>query len=119
MRGGFAYILIQLVKRNIAINSAVITQVTTETSLIFPVQIFISTQEIKPTPIPKEMEKPNAITAMVRNAGRAFAGLSQSIFLTADIISTPTQMSTAAVAQEGIIFAMGLKKLQVKSNPPK
>lgn len=84
---------------------------TIETSLIFPVQILIITQEISPTPIPKEMENPNAITAIVKNAGSAFAGCAQSIFLTDDIISTPTQIKAAAVAQEGIICANGLKKV--------
>ena len=103
-----------MVKRNIAINRIVMTHVTMETSLIFPVQILMSTQDISPMPIPKEIEKPNAITAIVRKAGNAFAGLSQSIFLTADIIRTPTQIRTAAVAHEGIIFAMGLKKVASK-----
>lgn len=104
----------QFVSRNIATNRTVIIQVTTEISLIFPVQILTSTHEISPMPIPNDIENPNAITVTVRNAGNALAGLAQSISLTDDIISTPTHTRAAAVAQSGIIFAMGLKKVASK-----
>ena len=84
-------------------NSIEITHVTIEISLTLPVNILIITQEISPTPIPKDIEYPNAITAIVKNAGNAAAGLLHSISFTEDIINTPTHINAAEVAADGMI----------------
>ena len=94
------------------------THATIDISLTLPVNILIITQEIRPIPIPKDIEYPNAITATVKNAGNAAAGLLHSIFLTDDIINTPTQINAADVALDGIICAIGLKNIATKKHKP-
>ena len=50
----------------------------------------------------------------VKNATIAIDGFVQSIFAIVDIINTPTQINTAAVAQFGINCAIGDKNIAIK-----
>ena len=82
--------LYQCVRKNIAINSAVITQVPILISLISPQKALITTYESRPKAIPYDMLYVNGIIAMVRKAGTETETFFQSISLTLPIIRTPT-----------------------------
>ena len=77
-----------------------------------PVKTVIRTYAIQPIPIPLEMEYVRGIIMRVRNAGTALLISFISTFAKFLSIKTPTKISAGAVAQEGIIFARGVRKRQ-------
>src|SRR5690606_25175467 len=83
-----------------------------------PVAVAMTTQAMKPIPMPLAMEYVNGIATIVRNAGSATAKLVRSIALICEIISAPTITSAGAAASTGTTSYSGVKNIASRNNPP-
>ena len=103
-----------VIKANFPININEMSAAIQSFLVNFPLNIVIRTYAMHPIPIPLEIEYVSGIIIRVRNAGTALLMSLMSTFEKFLSIKTPTKISAGAVAQEGTIFATGVRKRQIR-----